>query len=227
MSEQRQRFEEIFDTLAERFYVDSIVTEQSKVVFVLESPHIQEVKFGAPVSGASGTTMSKHLFGAEYNKPLGRLVKKNAEEEIGSPALEAVGLMNVCGIPMQRTAYKDRAVTERYSDFFDVMAGVRQNNQKDQFKDESWNVLQEVILDRFRERLQKQTQHKCVMVPCGRFAQKFFRLAGITSDHWYVIDEVPHPSYNSWDRERYRPVIQKVQACFQRGREILTSFSAE
>lgn len=218
----RQQFEEIFDTLAERFYVDSIVTEQSKVVFVLESPHIQEVKFGAPVSGASGTTMSKHLFGESYNKPLGRLVKKNVEEQKGSPALDAIGLMNVCGIPMQRAAYKDSGVTETYRDFFDMMAGVRQNNQKDLFKEEPWNMLQEVILDRFRERLQNHTGQKCVMVPCGRFAQKFFRLAGIHSDSWYVIDEVPHPSYNSWDRKQYRPVIQKVQACFQRGREILT-----
>lgn len=219
MSEQRQSFEEIFDTLAARFYVDSFVTQSSKLVFVLESPHIQEVKYGAPVSGASGVTMAKHLFGSSYDKPLGRLVKKNVDEQKGSPALDAVGLMNVCGIPMQQKAYNDRTVTARYSQFFDIMAGVRKNNHKDKFREESWNTLQEVILDRFRERLQAQTGHACTLVPCGRFAQKFFRLAGITSENWHVIDEVPHPSYNSWDRERYQPVIEEVKASFQRGRQ--------
>lgn len=219
MSEARQKIEDIFDTLAERFYVDSIVTEQSKLVFVLESPHIQEVKYGAPVSGASGATMSKHLFGEGYNKPLGRLIKKNVDEAKGSPALDSIGLMNICGIPMQPKAYQDQDITERYKHFFDVMAGIRQNNHKDLFKNESWNLMQEVILDRFRTRLQNHVDHPCTMVPCGRFAQKFFRIAGVKSENWHVIEEVPHPSYNSWDRERYAPVVREVMATYQAGRE--------
>lgn len=218
VNEERQRFEDIFDTLANRFYVQSIVTEQSKLIFVLESPHVQEVKFGAPVSGASGATMSKHLFGERYNKPLGRLVKKNMDEQKDRPALNAIGLMNVCGIPMQRAAYKDRNLTEQYREFFDIMEKVRQNNHQDTFQNESWNALQNLILDRFRDRLEKQKKHECTLVPCGRFAQKFFRLAGVTSTNWYVIDNVPHPSYNSWDRERYRPAVKQVQMAFESGK---------
>ncbi|HEX6922694.1 MAG TPA: uracil-DNA glycosylase family protein [Bacillales bacterium] len=220
MENIRQQYEDIFDKLGEHFYVKSWISEQSKVIFILESPHIEEVKYGAPVSGRSGTTMSKHLFGPEYNKPLGRLVIKNIEEQKNRPALDAVGLMNICGIPMQRKAYGDRNVTQAYQEFFDVLEGVRQGNQKDVYPNEAWNVMQEVILDRFRERLAKQQDKKCVLVPCGRFAQKFFRLADMDSHNWKVIDGVPHPSYNSWDRERYQPAVRQVQKAFERGREV-------
>ncbi|HEX7064677.1 MAG TPA: hypothetical protein VF199_06375 [Bacillales bacterium] len=214
MEEMKQRFEDIFDQLGERFYVDSWISEQSKVIFVLESPHVEEVKHGAPVSGRSGVTMSKHLFGPEYNKPLGRLVIKNIEERKNRPSLNVVGLMNICGIPMQRRAYGDRNVTETYREFFDVLEGVRQGNQKDVYPNEKWNAMQEVILRRFRERLAKQQGKACALVPCGRFAQKFFRLANMQSESWRVIEGVPHPSYNSWDRERYSPAVREVQKTF-------------
>lgn len=219
MQEIKQHFEEVFDGLGDRFYVKSWVSECSKVIFVLESPHVQELKYGAPVSGSSGATMSKHLFGPEFNKPLGRLVIKNIEEQKNRPSLNVIGLMNVCGIPMQRKAYGDREVIEKHADFFDVLEGVRQGNQKEVYQDEAWNAMQDVILRRFQERLAKQLGRECTMVPCGRFAQKFFRLANMVSDTWRVIDGVPHPSYNSWDRERYQPAIRAVQAAFSEARD--------
>ncbi|HET7579398.1 MAG TPA: hypothetical protein VFK33_08960 [Bacillales bacterium] len=214
MEETRQQFEQVFDELGEQFYVNSWITEKAKVIFVLESPHVQELKYGAPVSGASGATMSKHLFGPDFNKPLGRLVIKNIEEQKGRPSLDVIGLMNICGIPMQRKAYGNRQVMEKHRDFFDVLEGVRQGNQQDVFKNDTWNAMQDVILRRFRERLAKYQDHECTLVPCGRFAQKFFRLANMTSSAWQVIDGVPHPSYNSWDRERYKPVVRQLQDAF-------------
>ncbi|HEU5140748.1 MAG TPA: hypothetical protein VFT51_12285, partial [Bacillales bacterium] len=176
-------------------------------------------------SGRSGATMSKHLFGQDYNKPLGRLVIKNIEEQKNRPALNVIGLMNICGVPMQRKAYGDRDVTETYREFFDVLEGVRQGNQKDVYPNEKWNVMQEVILGRFRERLAKQQGKECALVPCGRFAQKFFRLAQMHSDSWQVIEGVPHPSYNSWDREHYGPAVRQVQAAFANARDEATGGS--
>ena len=38
-----------------------------------ESPHTQELKFGAPVSGASGLSMTHHLFADRFQIPLGQL----------------------------------------------------------------------------------------------------------------------------------------------------------
>lgn len=209
-----QEYNEIFDELGKQFYVESLLTEQSRMIFVLESPHVQEVKNGVPVAGSSGASMSKHLFGEAYNKPLGLLCKKNVEEQKERPSLNTIGLMNVCGIPMQRKAYQDRRIAAGYSDFFDILEGVRQNNHKPSFQNERWNVMQNVILDRFKNRLRMILDRKCALVPCGRFSQKFFRLADVNSENWKLIQNVPHPSYNSWSRERYRGAIDEVKATF-------------
>jgi hypothetical protein len=218
MDQMTRQFEEVFDSLQEQFYVKSWVSETAKVIFILESPHVQELKYGAPVSGLSGTTMAKHLFGPEYQIPLGRMILKNTEERLGRPSLDAIGLMNICGIPMQRKAYGDSAVMKRYKEFFDILESVRTGNQQDVYRDESWNVLQEVILERFRDRLNGLKGRACTLVPCGRFAQKFFRLAGISDPLWHVIDDVPHPSYNSWDRERYQRQVGTVKESLARAK---------
>lgn len=223
MTELRQAYEQIFTTLSKQYYVDSLLTADTSLIFILESPHIQEVAYGVPVAGPSGATMSKHLFGPTYNKPLGRLLKKNTDEDKNRPSLNTVGLMNVSGIPMQRKAYQDDSLVKQYASFFDVMEGVRKNNHKRTFREDAWNVLQEMIIERFQQRLQQETERPCTLVPCGRFAQKFFRLADIHSEHWQVISQVPHPSYNSWDRERYQEAIQQVKTAFQTGRANIQS----
>ncbi|MCY0869689.1 MAG: hypothetical protein OWT27_03765, partial [Firmicutes bacterium] len=68
------------NALAERYLVPDYVGAHSRFVFLLESTHIQEQKFGAPVCGASGQSMSAHLFGSAYGHlPLGVIVKRNAD----------------------------------------------------------------------------------------------------------------------------------------------------
>ncbi|HET7629628.1 MAG TPA: hypothetical protein VFK44_14745 [Bacillales bacterium] len=217
----KEQFERIFEQLEQQFYVKSWVSERSKLIFILESPHVQELKYGAPVSGSSGSTMSKHLFGSEFGKPLGRLIAKNTEEALHRPSLDVIGLMNVCGIPMQRKAYGQPEVIRKHGAFFDVLEAVRKSNQQDVYRNGSWNVMQEVILERFRARLNGIKGKTCTLVPCGRFAQKFYRLAGVSDPSWTVIHGVPHPSYNSWDRERYRGEIHKVQQAFISARNAL------
>jgi len=215
----KEHFEKVFDQLEQDFYVKSWISQQARLIFILESPHVQELKYGAPVSGSSGATMSKNIFGESYGKPLGRMVMKNSKEQLGRSSLSVIGLMNICGVPMQRKAYGGHKVVQEQSEFFDVLEAVRSNNQNDVYRSQDWNLMQDVILRRFQERLARYIDIPCTMVPCGRFAQKFFRLANMKSDLWQVIDGVPHPSYNSWDRQKYRPVIQKVQEAFFQHRE--------
>lgn len=221
MSNARHRYEEIFDEIEKDFYVKSWISEETRMIFILESPHVQELKYGAPVSGSSGATMSKKIFGEKYHKPLGRLIKKNHEEQLESSSLSVIGLMNICGVPMQRKAYGGHENVEKHSAFFDVLEAVRSNNQKDVYRDPNRNFMQDAILRRFQERLARHIDRPCTMVPCGKFAQKFYRLANMKSELWEVIEGVPHPSYNSWDRERYQPVIRQVQMAFDQHRKNL------
>lgn len=202
--------------LAEQFTVSDIITPATKLIFVLESPHIQELKYGAPVSGSSGSTMTKHLFGDEYTKfPLGRLIKHNIDNEVHRPRLDALGLMNVCNVPMQGTAYGSSSLRQIHAETIRTMEYIRSNNQRDRYAQEQYNEGQAILVESLRHKLLKLQDRPLVFVPCGRFAQKFFRLADVKSSGWKVIQEIPHPSYNSWDKQRYQEAVAELKSVFQ------------
>ncbi|RIV17748.1 hypothetical protein D2Q93_14960 [Alicyclobacillaceae bacterium I2511] len=207
-----QETQKLLARLGEQYTVPDIITENSTCIFILESPHIQELQYGAPVAGASGATMSKHLFGPEYGRfPLGRLVKKNVEENKNRPRLNRIGLLNVCNVPLQGNAYKAAWVPQELGEWLRDLASLRTNNQRDNYGSPRLNAIQAVLLDNLRAKLVPLQSRNLSLVPCGRFAQKFFRLAQVSSPKWQVIQGVPHPSYNSWDRVQYAEVVAQVR----------------
>lgn len=215
VSERKQELRENFYVLEQDYLVRDLIPEQAQFLFLLESPHVQELKVGAPVSGSSGTSMTKHLYGERYGKlPLGVLLKKNCDENMNRPLLNKVALMNVCQIPMQAAAYKDAGVQERYGTFFKVLEGVRSANNKMTYSNQAWNDVQEIIVESLRKKLTLLPERPLVVVPCGRFAQKFFRLADVQSPVWQVIEGVPHPSYNGWSKSEYAAAVDRLKAEF-------------
>ncbi|MDP4551329.1 hypothetical protein Q9251_10555 [Alkalihalobacillus macyae] len=207
--EETLNYVELYNVLADRYEVQGVITPNTKLIFILESPHIAEIKHGVPVAGPSGATMSKKLFGEEYGKPLGLLLQKQLEESKDRPSLDVVGLLNVCNIPMQKRPYEKEDI-EQSNGFLNQLETIRTSNQKSQFKDENLNNVQRFILSKFQHRLESLVDRELTIVPCGRFAQKFFKLANVTSQKWTVVEEVPHPSYNSWSRERYQTPVNNV-----------------
>ncbi|MGB8002039.1 MAG: uracil-DNA glycosylase family protein [Anaerobacillus sp.] len=203
------KYEEQYNVLAERYEVQGVVTPQTKLIFILESPHVAEVKNRVPVAGPSGATMSKKLFGEAYTKPLGLLLKKHMEEKMERPSLDVVGLLNVCNVPMQKKPYAP-ADADAANDLLDSFETIRTSNHKPQFKDDKLNDVQQFILTKFQKRLVELTDREVTLVPCGKFAQKFFKLANVMSEKWTVVEDVPHPSYNSWSRERYQSSVNRV-----------------
>ncbi|WP_211265931.1 hypothetical protein [Alicyclobacillus ferrooxydans] len=172
----------------------------------------------------SGATMTRHLFGADYAKfPLGRLVKESpresadasarefTDESIG-PQLNRIGLINVCNVPLQSSAYQNQSLVQTHQVWFDAMSAVRTDNQRDRASNPYCQAVQSILVSSLRDKLESLKDRPCTIVPCGRFAQKFFRLTGQESSNWNVIHDVPHPSYNSWDRPRYQSVIDAVSS---------------
>lgn len=207
---------DIFNILSNDYLVPDIVLPTSTCIFILESPHVQEVIHRAPVAGSSGNTMSKHIFGAEYGRlPLGLLVKKNAETQANRPRLNGIGLVNVCNIPLQKAAYKKGLAFAGMDDWFTAMAYVRTNNQRDAFPNPQHMAIQDWLVTNFRTKLMLFQASPITFIPCGRFAQKFFRLADVHSPYWRIIENVPHPSYNSWDREQYQCQMNAIKEAVQ------------
>jgi hypothetical protein len=219
MTDEMRLFEAQYEELARDYYVADIVPPTARFVFLLESPHVQELRYRAPVSGASGATMSKHLFGERYARiPIGIMLRKNRDEQLHRPSLDAIGLMNVCNIPMQSGAYGNPAVVRRHLEFLRILEGIRSNNQQQVYRDPAWNAVQEMLAARLRDKLEALADRRLVIVPCGRFAQKFFALAGVRGAEWTVVEGVPHPSYNSWDRPQYAAVIGRLKALWEADR---------
>lgn len=197
----------IIRNLEKDYAVEDILHEGVRIIFILESPHTQELKYKAPVSGLSGKTMTKHILGERYNLPLGRVLK----EKHGEYPFNQIGLMNVCQIPMQVKAYDDLEIEKKYENFFINMEKIRTSNQKDVFKEDELNDLQNLLVENLKRKIIDIKNEQVYFVPCGRFAQKFFRLADEGLDGSKVIAGVPHPSYNSWDKEMYREQIERVK----------------
>ena len=197
----------MFDQLAGEYKVPDLVPESSAFLFLLESPHVQELKHGAPVSGSSGTSMTKHLFADRFGKePLGIVVKNQR--------VDKVGLMNVCQIPMQAAAYGDEELKAKYAELLAILERVRSTNNKLSYGNSDWNQVQDIIVGNLRSRLERLTDRKLHVVPCGKFAQKFFRLADVESPNWRVLEGVPHPSYNGWSKNEYASAVNRMLEAF-------------
>lgn len=197
--------------LHHRFQVPDLFLPSATLMFLLESPHVQELKHGVPVAGTSGGTMSKHLFGEAYGRfPLGLLVQKNVTEHKDRPSLNRIGLVNVCNIPMQAAAYGTSNWVDEQEQLVRALEHVRSDNQRTTYRQPLHNDVQSLLVEHLRAKLLQSVDVPLTWVPCGRFAQKFFRLADVRSPQWQVIADVPHPSYNSWDRPQYQAVVRAV-----------------
>lgn len=215
-AEIKATFRRECNELAARYIVRDIVPEKAAFVFLLESPHIQELRQGAPVSGPSGASMSRHLFGEAYGRlPLGVIVKKNHDEGLHRPSLDRVGLMNVCNIPMQSAAYGDPSMVRAHAGLLRILESLRTAGGSGPYTDVSWTIVQEILVESLRRRLQKLEERRLHIVPCGRFAQKYFALAGMAPPHWQIVHGIPHPSYNNWSKPDYAAAIARLVEAFR------------
>ncbi|WP_137789562.1 hypothetical protein [Bacillus sp. E(2018)] len=194
-----------FDEALSLYSVQDIISEHTNMIFVLESPHKEEIKSGVPLAGLSGRSMAKELFEVEDTLPMGKLLKQYINENKKT----AFGIVNVCSFPLQGSAFPDDSFVNRYSDEIKVAEAVRTSSVK-VFKDECRAEFDQLLLHHFESRLTSLLKGNTLIVPCGRFAEKYVSKLSI-KESLTVLEGVPHPSYHSWSRERYQEVISKVR----------------
>lgn len=182
----------LYDRL-KNYFVDDLLHVDNKVIFVLESPHTQEIKNGYPVAGKSGVDMSKVLF--DKDEAFGKLVFEKVVTNIG--------ILNVCNYPMQMSAYDIPSSTCREMEYFEK---IRQNPKLRKKANPINSVIQKMMKD-FKNRLSLHVDKKIVL--CGSFAQNAFDGVMNESDFKEVI-RVPHPSFNQWKRQSNKKVIEKL-----------------
>ena len=187
------------------YFVNDLLYDNTKVIFVLESPHVYEVKNGYPVAGKSGKDMSKILMKDEALKKLsfGQLI---FEKRISN-----FGILNVSNIPLQELAYNLKTDNGSFSALptqliFKDFILFRQNPSKRK-KDCRVNKMIDIFGDDFKKRLEQHKDKKIVL--CGGFVQKIFH-DNFSIDEFENLIEVPHPSFNNWSKVKYKEKIEEL-----------------
>lgn len=206
-----------YNELKEAYKVKHLIKENTEKVFVLESPHIDELLNGAPVSGLSGKAMSKVIYNGEKTEALGIILKREFEANVEGSGKH--GVMNICPIPMQRAAYLNKDVTkiygefnvEKYSEFFDILEKLRTGTRLT-YRDKKRNELQAIILEDFKAELDKLKDRNITVIPCGKTAETFVEAANIENGKWELLKGVPHPSFGNWFKNKYFDKINEMKS---------------
>lgn len=199
--------------LKKNYEVKDLLQTTTKLIFVLESPHKKELEFSVPVAGPSGKTMTKKLIPGE-DLPFGRLLGEYIQAKEGSSELSKFGIMNICPIPMQKSAYQTEDV-EKNEEYLTNVEKIRTSQTKKGFKDLKVQEVHDEILKDFVERLNAIDYKDKIFVPCGNFARSMFVAAVNDLEGIQYLDSIPHPSYNSWGQEKYKEVIQELLKTIQ------------
>lgn len=227
-----------FVELCEHYRVPDYVNRETKFLFLLESPHVKELHVGAPVCGSSGATMSRHLLGDAYRGvPLGRLVQAHDKARtvhgttVASPIrsdlatadlcetdrslIARIGLMNVCPIPMQQTAYPDASVLVTHSDLLTRLSALRLASQRALLKNPELAMLRTLIVTSLYDRLARLTDQPLTIVACGHFARTYLQLTNLQSPSWTFFADIPHPSFNNWSKSNYTAAVTRLVTAFR------------
>ena len=199
----------------EDYFVNDLLNEDTEIIFILESPHVYEVKNGYPVAGKSGKDMSKVLFCDEALK------KESFGKLIFEKKVQKFGIINISNIPLQELAYdlsddnfsslhpkstSSHSLTAHVELIFKDFALFRQNPTLRK-KDCRVNTLIKMYQEDFISRLSPYKDKKIVL--CGAFVHKIFNDTFLHSDFKEVL-EVPHPSFNNWSKAKYSEKIEKL-----------------
>ena len=182
----------LYESLKE-YFVDDLVYENSEIVFVLESPHTQEVKNGYPVAGKSGKDMSKILFGLD--EAFGKLIYEQR--------IKNINIVNVANYPLQKSAYKNPQMRE-----LDKFEKIRQNPKLRKYDKDGINAVTKPMMKDFSKRLLNHKDKKIVL--CGNFAGAAFDTV-LDETQFKGVLRVPHPSFNNWKKKKYADLIQELQ----------------
>lgn len=203
--------------LRKDFEVKDLLQATTKIVFVLESPHRKELENGCPVAGLSGKTMTKKLVEGN-DKPFGILLKEHIASEEKVSHLSVFGIMNICPIPMQKIAFP-QSVQKDYQEYLEIVEKIRKSSKKKKNSSADFDqVFVEIIRD-FQKRMVSLDVENVLFIPCGNFARFMFGEAVKGMEDIRYLDDIPHPSYNSWGQKRYIEQIDRLLASIESAKE--------
>ncbi len=193
---------EINEYLANKdLYVENAIDDKlNKIVFIVESPHTDEIKNKIPLYGESGKSIGKILF--KSDKSIGNLKKDGI--------LQKIGIINVSNVPLQKIDDN-----EKLGISFDELEKIRKCKLDNEF-----------LVDNLVKNLNqyKDSESLCCIAVCGEFAWNYYEKAIKTLDNT-IKDKICkneidvlhllHPSRHQWE------FLEKYTSDFYRLKEIV------
>ncbi len=193
--------------------------DDQKVLFIAESPHTDEVRFGAPFSGRSGKDMTRVLLNRVFDrKDIPDPIAFGRCMQFQSAFFRHFGVMNVCNLPLQSAALKDSApeMQRKYETLFDAFRTIRSNPTAAGRASEIVAGVDRMILEDFTERLESRLTADLLVIPCGNVARGYFEKSGVETKKENYLDAVPHPSYGQWLTSARSDLIQRMCRCIRK-----------
>lgn len=156
-----------------QFQVQDLSYAVSDLIFILESPHKEEVKKGFPAAGQSGQQMSKVLFDVET--PLGQLVKQRDD------TLPKMSILNSSRLPLAVSCYRSYRLNDEFLDFLNIKNTnfINLESETQKIKQILRSEVGRKAVNSFRFRLFENIKNneRSKIVICGLIAQCFFEEA--------------------------------------------------
>ena len=198
-----------------KYCVKDILSENVKIIFLLESPHNEEVKCKYPLAGKSGVNMTKFfckVFNLSGPKccdkivPFGKLVKDAHNSKITDNdfinKLKKIGIMNVCNIPMQMQVYCCDDI-RKYCEILRILDFLRNRaNFKNRIGDnkKEKNKIQKIIKVSLCNKI--KNFKNVLFVPMGNLALAYIQECNSSlNSNIFEVDSKPvsHPSPRNFE----------------------------
>ena len=182
-----------------RWHVPDLVTSHRTVelVFVFESPHVDELSAGLPVVGAAGKSALRYLRpGQQKDLGLGGFVQQSHAAGDGR-----IAILNVSNVPMQAAAFVGMEAPELEEGEWAMIGRVRRSKARSMssMRGAGERAIAEVLVDGLCKRLLAvDLGVEGRVVAAGTFAQRV--VAAALPDLTPEPLRVPHPSFNQWNR---------------------------
>ena len=178
--------------------------ESIEILFVLESPHKEEVASRKPLMGRAGEYVSDFL--DCENRPFGenqKLFKSNQ-----------IGIFNVSNIPLQ-------VIDCNKKEAEDIKDELKQLRESD--------TVNATLFSFFSEKIKKYTNVRTYVL-CGAFAAKYFDKYILEKDNDNILKKqykgeieilkVPHPSYGHWQFiDKHKENLERLKEIFSKFKE--------
>lgn len=182
-----------------RWHVPDLVPSSRAVelVFVFESPHVEELKARLPVVGAAGKSALRYLAPDQpRDLSLGHFVQQSHAAGDGR-----IAILNVSSVPMQAAAFAGKEAPELEEGEWAMIERVRRSKARSMSSMRGTGVqaIAEVLVDGLRKRLSGVASGiEGRVVAAGTFAHRV--VAAALPDLTPEPLRVPHPSFNQWNR---------------------------